>query len=114
MQADIDPPNMWSHKESEASVIERMKVPEDHFKNTITPSIRPIPSSVRFDGSRITVCKAIDSLILEIEAIEQDVKSNFKVEVLLYPKRINHFVSLTIYFETLGNWMLISLVFSVS
>ena len=102
---------MWSHKESEASVIERMKVSEDHFKNTITPSIRPIPSSVRFDGSRITECKAIDSLILEIE---QDVKSNFKVEVLLYPKRINHFVNLTIYFETLGNWMLISLVFSVS
>ena len=57
------------------------------------------------------MCKAIDLLILEIE---QDVKSNFKVEVLLYPKRINHFVSLTIYFEILGNWMLISLVFSVS
>ena len=86
---------MWSYKESEASVIERMKVSEDHFKNTITPSIRPIPSSVRFDGSRITVWKAIDSLILEIE---QDVKSNFKVEVLLYPKRINHFVSLTYLF----------------
>ena len=95
MQADIDPPNMWSHKESEASVIEWMKVSEDHFKNTITPSIRPIPSSVRFDESRITVCKAIDSLILEIE---QDVKSNFKVEILLYPKRINHFVSLTYLF----------------
>ena len=56
------------------------------------------------------MCKAIDSLILEIE---QDVKSNFKVEVLLYPKRINHFVILTIYFETLGNWMLISRLFSV-
>ena len=30
--------NMWSHKESEASVIERMKVSEHHFKNTITLS----------------------------------------------------------------------------
>ena len=36
-----------------------------------TTRLRPIPSSVRFGGSRITACKAIDSLILEIE---QDVK----------------------------------------
>ena len=35
---------------------------------------------------------------------------------LLYPKRIQSFckLNLFIYFETLGNWMLISLVFSVS
>ena len=46
---------------------------EEHFKKTITPSIRPIPSSVRFDGSRITACNASDSLILKTR-IEQDVK----------------------------------------
>ena len=64
--------NMWSSKENAASVIEKTRVLEDHFKKTITPSsIRPISSSVRFDGSRITACKAIDSLILEIE---QDIK----------------------------------------
>ena len=50
--------NMWFSKGSEASVIEKTKVLEDHFKKTITLSlIRPIPSSVRFDGSRITACK---------------------------------------------------------
>ena len=62
---------MWSSKESEATVIEKTKVLKEHFKKTITPSIRPIPSSVRFDGSRITACNASDSLIL---GIEQDVK----------------------------------------
>ena len=61
---------MWSSKECEASVIEKTRVLE-HFKKTITPSIRPIPSSVHFDGSRITACKVIDWLIQEIE---QDVK----------------------------------------
>ena len=62
---------MWSSKESEASAIEKTKVLEEGFKNTITRSIPQIPSSARFDGSRITACKAIDSLIQEVE---QDVK----------------------------------------
>ena len=53
-------------------LIEKTKALKEHFKETIIPSsIRPIPSSVRFDGSRITACKAIGLLIQEIE---QDVK----------------------------------------
>jgi hypothetical protein len=68
--------NMWSSKESEAYVIEKTKELEDRFKKTTPSSIRPIPSSIRFDGSRITACKAINSLILEIE---QDVKLQGKV-----------------------------------
>ena len=61
---------MWSSKESEASAIEKTKVLEERFKKTITPSIPQIPSSVRFDRSRITACKAIDSLIHEIEDVK--------------------------------------------
>ena len=67
--------NMWPSKESEASVIEKTRQLEEHFKKTTPSSIRPIPYSVRFDGSRITACKAIDSLIL---GIEQDVKLQFR------------------------------------
>ena len=62
---------MWPSKESEADVIGKTRELEEHFKKTTPSSIRPIPYSVRFDGSRITACKAINSLILEIE---QDVK----------------------------------------
>ena len=83
-------------------MIEKTRVLE-HFKMSITPSIRPIPSSVHFDGSRITACKVIDWLIQEIE---QDVKLQGKDT-----SRIQSFVSRI---ETPGTWILISLAFSVS
>ena len=64
--------NMWPSNKSEAYVIDRTRELEEHFKKITTPSmIRPIPSSIRFDGNRITACRAINSLILEIE---QDAK----------------------------------------
>ena len=76
-------------------------------------SIPPIPSepgsSVRFDGSRIvTACKAVDSLILEIEQdVELQGKGTSKADsIILWVEPV--------YFENLGNWMLISLAFSVS
>ena len=68
-------PTMWPSKENEAYAIEKTRELEEHFKKTIPSSIRPIPYSVRFEGSRITACKAINSLILEIE---QDVKLQAK------------------------------------
>jgi hypothetical protein len=67
--------NMWPSNESEAYVIEKTRELEEHFKKTTPSSIRPIPSSVRFDENRITACKAIDSLIQEIE---QDAKLQSK------------------------------------
>ena len=59
--------NIWPSKESEADVIEKTRKLEEHFRKTAPSSIRPIPSSVIFDGSRTTACKAINSLMLEIE-----------------------------------------------
>lgn len=67
---------MWPSKEIEADVIMTREL-EEHFKRATPPSIRPIPYSVRFDGSRIAACKAINSLILEIE---QDAKRATKSE----------------------------------
>ena len=66
---------MWSSKESETDVIEMTRELEDRFEMATPPSIRPIPYSIRFDGDRITACKAINSLILEIE---QDVEGSTK------------------------------------
>ena len=59
--------NMWPSKDSEACVTEKTRALEEHFKKTAPSSIRPIPYSIRFDGSRGTACNAINSLILEIE-----------------------------------------------
>ena len=70
---------MWSSKESEAYVIEKTKELEEHFKKNTPTSIRPIPYSVSFDGSRVTACKAINSLLLEIE---QDVKLQSKKGII--------------------------------
>ena len=68
-------PTMWPSKENEAYAVEKTRELEEHFKKITPSSIRPIPYSVRFEGSRITACKAINSLILEIE---QDVKLQAK------------------------------------
>ena len=78
-------------------MIEKTKVLEDHFKKTITLSlIRPIPSSVRFDGSRITACNASDSLILRIE---QDVKlQGSGATICKGPGGYHHFESRTYLF----------------
>ena len=58
---------------------------------------RPIPSLVRFDGSRITACNASDSLILRIE---QDVKLQGRGATISKGDTIILWVE-PIYFETL-------------
>ena len=66
---------MWPSKKSEAYVIGKSRILEEHFKKSTPSSIHPIPHSVCFDGSRAAACKAINSLILDIE---QDVKLQVK------------------------------------
>ena len=76
---------MWPFKGSEADVIQMTRELEEHFKNAAPSSLRPIPSSVRFDGSRGTACKAINSLVLEIEqdARIKATESIFKTDIII-------------------------------
>lgn len=55
---------MWTHREGELAVIGQL---EEFFKNNAPSTIRTIPESVRFDGSRASACMAIDSLMMEIQ-----------------------------------------------
>ena len=98
---------MWSSKESEASVIElkRQRYWKNISKRLLILRFTQFHFSVRFDGSRITACKAIDSLILEIE---QDVKLQGKSTI----SKADTIILCVeyIYFETLGYF---SCLFSV-
>ena len=87
---------MWPSNESETDVIEMTKELEDHFEMVTPSSIRPIPKSIRFDGSRITACKAINSLILEIEKdVEDTTKSISETDTIILLVEPD-------YFQTLG------------
>jgi hypothetical protein len=98
--------NLWPSKGSESSVVEKTRKLEEHFKKNTPSSIRSIPYSVRFDGSRISACKAIDSLILEIE---QDVKLQGR-------EPISKTDTIILYVESIYLWYLdayFSILFSV-